>query len=554
MIIPALSIIIVATISQITSNSIMKIDLERRALITADEVVSILEVPLWNFDDDQSIRICEALLTSGRISGIILDTPSTGRLVSPSAVKGQKTILSLSRDISRGDILLGSVVLSFSDYGLIKQRDRLTGITFSIVTVVLLAGSLGSRFLLKKKLQAPLEVILSGIKTIASGNYGSPMSSTKYHEVNVLIDTINDMAANIQSTRNDLTEANSRLERRVMERTAELQSSLSDLNLAQKKLVVSEKLTALGYLAASMAHELNTPLGAIKSANTSITHYFERQQPDCISFSATLSEVQRGFLKRVVEMGSGTSANLHIANPSNRNRRMIVSELTTFGIDDARDVADLIIELDLADHVQELALHLHDNKGKEILKRASFVISARRMAEIIRVSVDKAANVVWSLRSYLEPGAVAVFQPVAVAQDIETVLAILPEQMKKGVNIIRKYAEIKALGPSDDLSRVWMHLIRNALQAMDVSGTLTISVEGRDNKVLVTVEDTGSGIPEELQHRLFEPFFTTKQKGEGMGLGLDICKGIVENCNGSISFESRSGMTRFLVALPEYVK
>jgi signal transduction histidine kinase len=174
------------------------------------------------------------------------------------------------------------------------------------------------------------------------------------------------------------------------------------------------------------------------------------------------------------------------------------------------------------------------------------------MAEIVDVSTEKAANVVRSLRSYLEPNTTREFQSVDVVQDIETALAIIPLQMKKNVYIIRKFIDVRASGFSDELSRVWMNLIRNALQAMEFHGTLTIVVEKIGRQVQVSFEDTGSGIPQELQHRVFEPFFTTKEQGEGMGLGLDICRRIVEGCGGSISFESIPGKTRFIVKLPEY--
>jgi len=448
--------------------------------------------------------------------------------------------------------MLGRVVITFSDAEMAAMRYRLSMITGSIITVVVIAGSLGNRFLLKSKIKPPLTVIISGIEAIAAGNFDNPMRSTKYREVNILVNTINTMAGSIQTTRKELTDANSRLERRVAERTAELQSSFSDLKLAQKKLVESEKLSTLGYIAASMTHELNTPLGAIGSSNRSIMDYIDSQWLECISFSASLSEAQRGLLKRVTSLGFSACQRLKVANLSNENRMRINAQLEAHGFADADDVADLVIELDLMDHIDELTQILADEKCREILGQASRMVSVRRMAEIVGVSAEKASNVVRSLRSYLEPGTTREVQPVDVVQDMETVLAIIPSQMKKNVTIIRKFTDVRVSGFSDDLSRVWMNLIRNALQAMEFHGILAIAVEKVDRHVQVTFEDTGSGIPQELQPRVFEPFFTTKEQGEGMGLGLDICRRIVEDCGGSISFESIPGKTRFIVKLPEY--
>ena len=78
---------------------------------------------------------------------------------------------------------------------------------------------------------------------------------------------------------------------------------------------------------------------------------------------------------------------------------------------------------------------------------------------------------------------------------------------------------------------------------------------GPQGEACAEVEDTGSGISPENMTRLFEPFFTTKPRGEGTGLGLFICKSIIEAFDGSISVNSRPGQgTSFRVSLPPHVR
>ena len=102
-----------------------------------------------------------------------------------------------------------------------------------------------------------------------------------------------------------------------------------------------------------------------------------------------------------------------------------------------------------------------------------------------------------------------------------------------------------------ELNQVWTNLIDNAVQAMNGAGTLTIRTYREDDHVVVSIGDTGPGVPEELRKRVFEPFFTTKPVGEGTGLGLDISYRIVVNGHGGdIVAESEPGDTRFLVRLP----
>ncbi len=100
------------------------------------------------------------------------------------------------------------------------------------------------------------------------------------------------------------------------------------------------------------------------------------------------------------------------------------------------------------------------------------------------------------------------------------------------------------------LKRVLINLVTNAVQAMPEGGELTIKAQTNNNKkIQITVEDTGSGIPEEIKPKIFTPLFTTKSKGQGFGLA--VCKRVIEAQNGTISFESEEGKgTKFIIELP----
>lgn len=99
------------------------------------------------------------------------------------------------------------------------------------------------------------------------------------------------------------------------------------------------------------------------------------------------------------------------------------------------------------------------------------------------------------------------------------------------------------------LKRIITNLVINAVQAMPNGGKITISTAIQAGRVLISVADTGVGIPLEIQPNLFKPMFTTKAKGQG--LGLAVVKRLVEALNGSVSFESKVGQgSKFIVSLP----
>jgi two-component system sensor histidine kinase AtoS len=94
------------------------------------------------------------------------------------------------------------------------------------------------------------------------------------------------------------------------------------------------------------------------------------------------------------------------------------------------------------------------------------------------------------------------------------------------------------LGLRQELEQVLLNLLVNAWHAMSGGGTLTITTERRDAQAVISIADTGCGIPEEHMHRLFEPFFTTKPTEQGTGLGLAVAHQLITAHGGHIDIVS----------------
>jgi predicted CoA-binding protein len=142
---------------------------------------------------------------------------------------------------------------------------------------------------------------------------------------------------------------------------------------------------------------------------------------------------------------------------------------------------------------------------------------------------------------------------VDIQEGLNNTVIMLRSKLKEGVTVRREFdpnlPKIEAYG--SELNQVWTNLIDNAIDAMDGKGEIILRTRYDDPWVTVEVEDTGPGIPEEIQSKLFSPFFTTKPVGKGTGLGLNISYKIVEKHGGDIKVYSHPGKTRFSVRLPK---
>ncbi|MBI4342942.1 MAG: PAS domain-containing protein [Candidatus Omnitrophica bacterium] len=137
-------------------------------------------------------------------------------------------------------------------------------------------------------------------------------------------------------------------------------------------------------------------------------------------------------------------------------------------------------------------------------------------------------------------------------QLVEDALLLVQHRAKfQQVRIVKQFdAQLPAV-LDGGLQHAVVNLVKNAFDAMPRGGTLTITTRTAGSQVVVDVEDTGSGIPEEIRPRIFEPFFSTKPIHQGSGLGLIIAKEVVERSGGTIGFTSQAGAgTTFRIQVP----
>jgi signal transduction histidine kinase len=167
---------------------------------------------------------------------------------------------------------------------------------------------------------------------------------------------------------------------------------------------------------------------------------------------------------------------------------------------------------------------------------------------MIEEQIDYINKIVLDLQDFVKP-----LNPKIEEVDIHKLVkdAFLssptPENIKVLISIDEKLRQLVV--DRYLIKRVLINLITNAIQAMPDGGTLTVNATYKSGMALISVEDTGLGIPEENRSKIFKPLFTTKSKGQGFG--LSVCKRLIEAHNGSIAFESELDKgSKFTIKIP----
>lgn len=343
-------------------------------------------------------------------------------------------------------------------------------------------------------------------------------------------------------------------EEKLMLKNKELEETIAELGSTQNKLVFAEKMAALGNLIGGIAHEINTPLGAIKASSSNINEVVDKINVDLpwLLNNATNTEIEWLFKF----LNEADSRDISVFSKAERQKkRELTNLLESKNIENAAIVADTFVSLKLKYDDNLYVEFLSQPNSQRLLSILKVLFSLKRNANNIFISVEKAAKVVRALRSYIYKNNAGEYESADITETIDTVLILTSNMIKHTkTDIITKFESIPPIFcRQDEICQVWTNIITNAIQAMGEGGTLEIGLtyDHKNEKIICWFTDNGPGIPNDIKERIFETYFTTKEKGVGTGMGLDISKQIVESHKGKIYFESEEGAgTTFFIELP----
>ncbi|HZD16965.1 MAG TPA: HAMP domain-containing sensor histidine kinase, partial [Actinomycetota bacterium] len=315
-----------------------------------------------------------------------------------------------------------------------------------------------------------------------------------------------------------------------------------------------EKMVSLGKLSAGLAHELNNPASAVaRSAGLLQASMSDADRAARALAQVGLTREQLEAVDKLREECTRRATAVSLSPLERADREDEIAEWLEAHGADASAVEALAETSVTLEALEELSGYLEGEALDAALDWVAAGCAVRTLASENERAGSKISDLVSAMKRLTHMDRAPVAEPIDIERGLRDTLMVLGHKARdKSVSVKIDVAPelpcVNAVG--GELEQVWMNVLDNALDAVDLGGHVAITVKPEARSLVVRVIDDGPGIAPEDQARIFDPFFTTKAPGDGTGLGLEIARTHLRGHGGTIDFDSRPGRTEFRISLP----
>ncbi len=319
----------------------------------------------------------------------------------------------------------------------------------------------------------------------------------------------------------------------------------------------NEKLMALGKISAGLAHELNNPAAAIVRSASEL-HSHLKHLPEgfkkviLVDIKPEAADVINDVLYS--KINSFQASELSVMERSNAEDE-ISTWLEDHGMENGYELAPELVEFafDL-DDLEKVLEHCPKKDLPVIITWIVNNLSTEKMVNDIQEASRRISELVTSVKSYTHMDQAQSKQEFSLQKSLRTTLTMLGHKLRKNkvsVDDSQLLPTKMIMGYPGQINQVFTNIIDNALDAMENGGRLKLISQEDDSTVTIIINDSGPGIPLEVQSKIFDSFFTTKELGKGTGMGLEVVLKLMEMHKAKIELESEPGSTSFKLIFPK---
>jgi PAS domain S-box-containing protein len=352
----------------------------------------------------------------------------------------------------------------------------------------------------------------------------------------------------IETGKKEIEQINQNLEKLIQNATKK------NLQLA-KSISDQEKLVTIGEIASGVAHDLNTPLGAIKIGAESIEYSLEKL------FTETIGKCNEEQISFAFEYAKNNEIGLFTGGLQLRREIQSFKEFLNVKVPQINEkerigFSELFVKCNFkTDEIELISNIIEDPNGKQVLSLINQMQLIRSFLKTIVNSEEKSAKIIQDMKSFVKDQKNYGLTKINLNSNISSVLNIFNYEIQKNCTL-KFEVDSKWIveGYEIKLFQLWSNILKNAIDAIEDSGKqgeISIFSEEKQDSVRIVLQNNGPKIPDVVLSKMFAKFYTTKAHKNGSGIGLSIVKKIIDEHKATIDIESNEAFTRFIIDFPK---